>query len=366
MRVGVSGLTGATGLSKFSVTPGLPADWDLSAGDGPAAARARWIRFGQSWYPGPYHTFALRDEHGACQVAMGGTVLPSPAAVPRRDAYHILTGRMSHLGLFADGQHPWPSDLDPDTVHPCLMLMYPNYVTFPVGSQPADPASLHQFVAELVAWARTEHIASIALLYLTREAEPLLAELAAAGFTARPMGERCDLPVTWSDFDGYLRGLPKKYRDEAKREINRMDERGLVRSFRPLAPDEPELLDLRCQLIEKYDGSVDRGEQAAIFEMIREHVAAQDITVFTVSKEDSLLSFSLFIQDGPEWTVMLIGSTYRDPDAAYGYFSCMFYQPIEQASARGVALLAYGYGSLDAKRRRGCQLFPYYAAELRF
>ena len=62
---------------------------------------------------------------------------------------------------------------------------------------------------------------------------------------------------------------------------------------------------------------------------------------------------------------MLTGSTYGDPDASYGYFSCMFYQPVECAPARGVEVLAYGYGTLDAKRRRGCQLSPYYAAELR-
>lgn len=352
-------------MPEFTVVPGVPADWDSVAGDGPAAARARWIAFGQSWYPGEYHTFALRDDRGACQVAMGGTVLPSPAAVPRRDPYHILTGRTSHLGLFADGGHPWPSDLDPGAAHPCLVLMYPNYATFPVGPGATDPGALRRFVAGLVTWARAGGIVSIALVYLTPRAEPLLAELAGAGFTTVPMGERCDMAVTWSDFDGYLRRLPKKYRDEVKREVNRMDERGLVRFARPLAEHEPELLDLRCRLIEKYDGSVDRAEQAAIFDMIREHVASEDITVFTVSAGDRLLSFSLFIQDGPEWTVMLTGSTYGDPDASYGYFSCMFYQPVECAPARGVEVLAYGYGTLDAKRRRGCQLSPYYAAELR-
>lgn len=352
-------------MTELAVTDGIPADWDDVAGDGPAAGRARWVRFGQSWYPGEYRTFALRDRDGSCLVGMGGTVLPSPAAVPRRDPYHILTGRTAHLGLFADGRHPWPGELDPATVHPCLVLMYPNYATYPVGPGAQDPARLREFVAELVAWAKAEGVASIALVYLTDRARPLLAELARAGFGTLPMGERCDMAVTWSDFDGYLRGLPKKYRDETKREINRMNERGLVTSMRPLAADEPELLDLRCRLIEKYDGSVDPAEQAAIFDMIREYVAPEDITVFTVSAGDRLLSFSLFIQDGPEWTVMLIGSVYDDPDAAYGYFSCMFYQPVAQAPARGVRLLAYGYGTLDAKRRRGCQLSPYHAAELR-
>ena len=352
-------------MPKFSVTPGIPADWDSYAGDGPAVARARWIAFGQSWFPGDYLTFALRDDRGGCEVAMGGTVLPEPAAVPRRDPWHMLTGRTKDVGLFADGGHPWPADLDPAGVHPCLVLMYPNYGTFPVGSGADDPARLRRFVAELRSWAVAQGVASIALVYLTPRAEPLLAELARAGFSTAPMGERCDMAVTWTDFGGYLRGLPKKYRDEVKREVNRMDERGLVRASRPLGADEPELLDLRCRLIEKYDGSVNEADQAAIFDMIRQHVAPEDITVFTVSDGSRLLSFSLFIQDGPEWTVMLIGTAYGQPNASYGYFSCMFYQPIEAAPARGVQLLAYGYGTLDAKRRRGCQLSPYHAAALR-
>lgn len=349
----------------LEASPGVPADWDSYAGDGPAAGRGRWIRFGQSWYPGEYHTFALRDAGGACRVAMGGCVLPAVAAVPRRDPYHILTGRTSHLGLFADGGHPWPADLDPTSVYPCLVLMYPNYVTFPTGPGASDPDALRTFVAALVAWAREHDVASIAVLYLTPVAEPLVDELAKAGFTTTRMGERCDLPVAWTDFAGYLRWLPKKYRDEVKREINRLDERGLVRSYRALADDEPELLDLRCKLIEKYDGSVNRADQARMIDMIREHVAPDDITVFTVCEDDRILSFSLFIQDGPEWTVMLTGTDYGHPNASYGYFSAMFYQPIEQAPTRGVELLAYGYGTLDAKRRRGAQLSPYYAAELR-
>jgi len=352
-------------MSRFTVTPGLPPDWDTWAGDGPAAGRGRWVEFGQSWYPGPYSTFALRDGE-ECLVAMGGTVLPEPWPVPRRDAWSMLTGRTAHLGLFADGDHPWPADLDPAGVHPCLMLMYPNYFAYPVGAGAEDPAALRAFVSGLVDWARSEGVRSIAVVYATPRADPLLAELERAGFATGQMGERCDLPVTWSDFDGYLRSLPKKYRDEVKREINRLNERDLVLGRRPMADDEPELLDLRCQLIEKYDGQVNRAEQARMFELIRKYVAPEDITVFTVSTKDGqLLSYSLFIQDGPEWTVMLLGSDYRSPEAAYGYFSALFYQPIALAPELGVELLAYGYGTLDAKRRRGCQLSPYREAALR-
>src|SRR5436309_8100283 len=113
-----------------------------------------------------------------------------------------------------------------------------------------------------------------------------------------------------------------------------MRERGLVTGIRGLADDETELLDLRCRLIAKYDGSVNEAAQAAIIDMIREHVAPEDITIFTVSDGDRMVSYSLFIQDGGEWTVMLTGTAYGEPNSDYGYFSCMFYQPAELAPAK--------------------------------
>ncbi len=350
---------------EFSVTPGLPDDWDAVAGDGPAAGRARWVRFGQSWYPGEYHTFALRDTEGQCLVGMGGTVLSAPGPVARRDPYHILTGRTAYLGLCADGQHPWPGELAPDQVHPCLVLMYPNYATFPVGPLASDAKGLHEFVARLTEWAATADVRSIVLLFLTPPAAQLLPVLQEAGFGTLRMGERCDMHVTWQDFDGYLATLPSKRRIEVRRELRAIEDRGLIRASRPLADDEPELLDLRCRLIAKYDGRADPRAEKAIFDQIRDYVAPTDITVFTVTRGDRILSFSLYIQDGSEWTAMLTGSDYSDSDANYGYFSTIFYQPIAMAPAFGVRTLSYGYGSLETKQRRGCHVTPYYAAELR-
>lgn len=62
---------------------------------------------------------------------------------------------------------------------------------------------------------------------------------------------------------------------------------------------------------------------------------------------------------------MLIGSAGGEKDIAHRSFSCMFYQPVEQAPSRGAQLLAYGYGTLDGTRRRGCPL-PLACRRLRF
>lgn len=348
----------------FSVVPGIPEDWPEYTVPGPAVSRERWVAFGQSWYPGPYHTFATRTEHGACKVAVGGTVLARPGPVARRDPYAILSGRSADAGFPTDGPHPW-RDADPADVSPCLTLMFPYYQTFPVGHRAGDPAAVGEFVDELVRWGIDTGARSIAFLYLTPAAGLLMAALERAGFATMKINDRADLRVTWTDFDGYLHTLPSKRRIEVRRELAQIHERGLVTVARPMADDEPELVDMRCQLIAKYDGSADQAKEAAIFKSIREHVDPADITVLGLSTGERLVSFSLFIQDDREWTAMFAGSNYADPGSSLGYFSTLFYQPAALAPARGVDLISYGATSLDAKRRRGCHVTPVYAAALR-
>jgi uncharacterized protein len=350
--------------ATFTVTDGLPPDWPSLTAGGPAVVRERWIRFGQSWYPGPYRTFALRTADGRCMVAAGGTVLGEPGPVARRDPWYILTGRLAHAGFVADDPAPWDG-VEPEAVHPCLMLMYPNYNAFPVGPGAGDPASLDRFLGELVAWAAGAGVRSIVLLYMTERTGALLPALERAGFSKVRITDRSDLHVTWSDLDGYVDALPHGRRTAVRREIRAIAERGLKLDSRLMAADEPELLDLRCELVAKYDGSADPAVEARIFDHIREHVPPGDTTVFTVSRDGATLSFSLFIQDGDEWTAMLTGSRYSVPDASFGYFSTIFYQPAAEAPARGIRTISYGPAAGDAKRRRGCHLAPCYAAHLR-
>ncbi|MEV6600459.1 GNAT family N-acetyltransferase [Actinoplanes sp. NPDC051346] len=348
----------------LEITPGVPPDWPELTTGLPAAVRPRWITFGQSWYPGAYHTYALRDADGGCIAALGGAVLPERPAVARRDPYAILSGELAAAGFLPHGPHPWQG-LDPGAPFPCLMLMYPYYQTLPVGSAAAEPAVLYEYVATLVDWAAGQGVRSIVLPYLTAGSEDLVVALRKAGFGVGHLLDRCDLPVKWSDFDGYLATLPSKRRIEVRRELAQTAERGLVPVCRPLAAREPELLDLRCQLVAKYSGTVDRAAEAAMLESIRAHVRDEDLCVFALLDGNRTVSFSLFIQDGSEWTAMLTGSDYTTANSALGYFSTLFYQPIREASGRGIHQISYGPASVDAKRRRGCTVSACYVAELR-
>lgn len=348
----------------FSVEPGIPADWSASTGSGPAVGRERWIRFGMSWYPGEYHTFSLRTESGECAVALGGTVLELPGPVARRDPYHLLAGHGASAGFHPEGPHPW-RDIHPAEVSPCLLLMYPYYKTFLVGRHAGDPMWIKLYIENLILWAISKGIRSIALLYLTKEATPFIGPLSTAGFSVVNLIDRCDLEVSWKDFDGYLASLPSKRRIETRREQAQIRQRALTVAERPLAGHEEALLNLRCQLVAKYDGKVDRAAEAAMLASIKDNIEPSDITVFTVADRDCILNFTLFIQDDSEWTAMLSGTDYTRPDSSFGYFETVFYQPAAQAPDRGIRQIGYGPASVAAKRRRGCQVSPCLAAELR-
>lgn len=350
--------------ARFDVTDGLPDDWASLTASAPAPARGRWIRFGLSWFHGPWRTFALRADDGTCLAAMGGTVLDEPGPVGRRDPWFILSGRMAYMGLLAEDDPPW-GDAEQDDVFPCLVLMYPYYATFPVGARAGDPDGLVDYLRAMVAWAGGQGVRSIALLFLTEDAALLLPALDRVGFTTVPLVERADLHVTWKDFEGYVESLPNKNRRHVRSEVRRTEERGLVAGSRRLDPDEPELLELRCELIAKYDGTADPAAEGRILELIREHVPREDTTVFTLTLDGTLVSYCLFIRDDDVWTAMLTGSRYSMPEASFGYFSTVYYQPAAAAPEAGIRTIAYGPATIDAKRRRGCTITPCYASELR-
>jgi predicted N-acyltransferase len=53
------------------------------------------------------------------------------------------------------------------------------------------------------------------------------------------------------------------------------------------------------------------------------------------------------------WNAFVVAR--RDPDL---YFELMYHTPTEHAAARGIAEISFGYGTEQAKRRRGCTLVP--------
>jgi predicted N-acyltransferase len=290
-----------------------------------------------------------------------GVVVTGPSPNNRIDPYAILSGASVHQGLAPDGPHPWRGR-DPDGVFPALLLMFPHYECLPVGPMAASERCCAELVARLVDWSRSRGLRSVVFEYLTPEADALLAALRRAGFAVTELAARCDLPVTWADFDGYLGTLPSKRRIEVRRELRALAESGVRVTERRLRADEPDLVRLRCQLVAKYANTPDPAKEAAYLDRVRATFAPEEISVFEAVRDDSVLGFGLFIRDGDTWLPMASGGDYTDPASRLTYFATLFYRPAELAPQRGVRLLPYGLGSWAAKRARGCRLNPLYAA----
>jgi hypothetical protein len=341
----------------------VPEDWDPRIGEVPPTLRRRWITLAQARIPGGVRTFSLTGRDGL-GVALVGGVMDEPTGHVRFDPFRVLSGRSAEDGVVPDGPHPW-RDLATVDVFPCCLLMFPNYETAPVGPGARDPAMVESFVAELVAWCRTADIRGIALLFLRPDYPEFLAALRGNGFDLVAMVERCDMAITWSDFDGYLATLPRKRRFVVRRELRDIAARGVEIGERPLGDDEPELLNLRAQIVTKYGGTPDLDREAESLRHLREHFGAANVMVVEARQDGHLLCFSLVVRDGDQWTVPMSGTDYTREAASFTYFATMFYRPVELAPRLGIRSIAYGLGTVDAKRLRGCTVSTLFAAARR-
>jgi len=345
---------------ELVVQEGLPHDWDAITRHAPVPARRWWIELGRSRLGAGYQSFTLR-ENGMALVSMIGAILTEPPTRARLDPFAILAGHTVSQGLAAAAPPPWSSEQS-ENVFPCLLLMYPDYASFPVGTKASAPAILGDFLAALTDWADGTGIAATALLYLTPTADPLMEALPATGFQLVPLTGQCDLDVTWGDFNGYLATLPNKRSAQmVRRELRRIDEQGLILTSRPLSAQEPELIRLRCMQVAKYGATpnveVEQRYMAQLFAR-----PEGDVTVFTMQRTEQVLGFAVFVQDDDIWTVALAGTDYAAAGSRFAYFSNLFYQPAREAPIKNVRTIAYGPGSLDAKRRRGCRITQLMAA----
>lgn len=344
------------------VVDGLPPDWDIRALATVPTMRANWIALAHQRLGAGLRTFVLDGDDGRYRIAMCGALLTAPGTNRRMDPYLILSGAGGVDGLLANGPHPWRGVAVED-VFPCLLVMLPNYETAPAGYAAHDTATVDEFVREVTGWARRAGARSIAMTYLHPGFPELLKVVRRQGWFVETLTHRCDLDVTWNDFDGYLATLPSKRRVTTRREIRAVRELGVELSDRPLAAtDRCGLLALRTQLVAKYGGRADREKEAALLDRLVAGFEPENLTVVQARRNGVLLGFTLFVRDGDVWTALMTGSDYANPAARLSYFMTCFYQPAVLAPQRGIRTISLGLGSWEAKRLRGCQLRPVWVA----
>jgi uncharacterized protein len=348
----------ATVNTGFRVVDGLPPDWDTRVLATIPTMRANWIALAQQRLGAPLRTFVLDGDDSRYRIAMCGALLTAPGANRRMDPYLILSGAGGVDGLLANGPHPWRG-LAVEDVFPCLLVMFPNYETAPAGYAARDTETVDEFVREITGWARGAGARSIAMTYVHPGFPELLDVLRRQGWLVATLTHRCDLDVTWNDFDGYLATLPSRRRVATRREIRAVRELGVELSDQPLAAtDHSGLLALRTQLVMKYGGRADPAKEAALLDRLVAGFAPENLTVVQARRDGVLLGFTLFVRDADVWTALMTGSDYANPDARLSYFMTCFYHPAVLAPQRGIRTISLGLGSWQAKRLRGCRLGP--------
>ncbi|GLX47241.1 hypothetical protein Shyhy01_01910 [Streptomyces hygroscopicus subsp. hygroscopicus] len=322
------------------------------------------MRLAPKRLPGERVTISLRGMSGEPELALHGSVMTGPSPNTRIDPYSIFSGASSYQGLATGGPHPWRT-LEPEDVYPCLLVLMPHYEALPLGRLAKDPDACGVLLERLRQWAGDQGLRSIAFEYLAPEAAVLTDALRAAGWPVVEFAARCDLHVTWSDFDGYMDTLSSRRRVRVRRELRALDEAGVRVATRALRDEEPELVDLRCQLVVKYGGTADPAKEASMIRRLRSCFGDDEITVVTAERGGKTLGFGVFVQDGETWMPTLAGADYTDPHSRLTYFATLFYKPIELAPERGIRIIPYGLGSWQAKQLRGCVAAPLYGAALR-
>ncbi len=348
-----------TGRLPLTVCAGTPQDWERWVDSSAPTLRQSWLTLAEQRLPGGLLTFHLRDED-ALVVGTGGTVLETPGDNPRLDPFWMLSGRSRDVGLLPDGPHPWANRSAGDC-YPSLLLMLPNYETTVIGPGRTDVHQLDALLAGIEEWGRSAGLRAVAVSYLLPHPEQVIDALRARDWSVSMMTHRCDMAVTWHDFDGYLATLRSKRRVAVRRELRALDEAGVrLRAVPISAADLDGLVRLRLQLLDKYGLPVDEAKESGTLARLVEHFADEDLTVVEARAGQRLLGYTLLVRDGQTWTALMTGSDYTDPLSVYCYFATCYYEPARRAPHAGVSRISYGMGSWEAKRLRGCTLTPLY------
>ncbi|WP_128433623.1 GNAT family N-acetyltransferase [Streptomyces cyaneus] len=332
---------------SITVSTGVPHHWEQRYPGATVFAGRRWIDLGSVWYPGELLTLEAVD----AQLAITGAVVETPLSAARRCPWSIASGAMSGQGFAADGPHPW-AGLQAQEVSPVLFLMFPYYLGDIVGGDARRPEALDVFLADCEGWARAQGCRSVAFMYGTDIPEQAAA-LARAGYARVPVTQRGELRVTWSDWEGYLAGFASRRRQRLRKDREAIAAAGVLLAEEPLPDDTAQLVELRCNLLRKYGALHSVADEQAMVDRVAALRPRDSLTMMTARHGGRLVSYTVFVRDGVQWTPILAGSDYSD-ESSNCYFGTTFYLPVSLAAGRGVEVIDYGAGAIATKRLRGC------------
>jgi predicted N-acyltransferase len=182
--------------------------------------------------------------------------------------------------------------------------------------------------------------------------------------TAQGVRHKAVLDMQWDSFDGYLSGLSPHRRRRVRHERREFERAGIdVREAR-LVDVAAQLAPLLTQTENRYGHAVTREQME--FYLLMLGMSMEDASLTLVAYDDGRpVAFTVVLLGDEKWFVRAWGCDYTAVERAGHYFNLTYYEPIVRATARGVRLIDFGVGALEAKTLRGCRLEPLWTVLLR-
>lgn len=340
------------------VLDGLAAQWRDHVGDDvPILASAPWLNATLGRFPGRRLTFLTTGEGrgGGLQA----TVVDDPAASEMINLYRMLLADPKVWKFPATSLAPrcdLRAQVPPaENWLPHLAVCYPGFDSFVAASGGPTPALAATIIDDVLSWAADHEMKAVSFPYV-RSDTVLPQILAERGFLAMPMTYRSRMTLGAS-FDDYLASLRSKHRYGVVRDRRRLADAGIQTKRCDVDDVWPDLLALRCDLVERYGQKADRDAEAANLRQLFTCFGADGTRVYCSFRGGQVVGFSLLLVWGDTWYGYYTG-TYASPQTRGAYFDHLFYAPIADASADGVRILDMGIGAWLGKSLRGFDLTP--------
>lgn len=238
---------------------------------------------------------------------------------------------------------------------PNLAVLYPGFDSFVAASGGPTPALTGTLVDGVLSWAAERGMKAVWFPYVRADSD-LPEALAERGFLGLPLTFRSRLTLG-GGFADYLAALPQKRRSRVTSEMRRLAEAGVETKRCSFEDVWPDMLALRCDLVERYGQKADEELETRGMRQLLSCFGEDRIRLYCSFLDDRVVGFTLFVVWRDSWYAAYTG-TYTNARTRFVYFDHLFYAPIAGAAAEGVRVLDYGIGAWEAKHHRGCELTP--------
>lgn len=340
------------------VLNGVAPQWPDHVGDDvPIHAGAPWVNASSHRLPRTRLTF-LATEAGRSGGLLAG-VVDDPAASEMINLYRMLLAEPVVWKFPQDSvaaRDSLRAQLAPaDAWVPHLVVLYPGFDSFVAASGGPTPALSGALADAVVSWAAEHEMKAAAFLYVRHDTE-LPQVLAERGFRSVPLTFRSRLTLGGS-FGDYLASLSRNGRYQVARDRRQLAAEGIRTSRCSFEDVWPDLLKLRCYLVERYGQQADPELETTNLRKLLTCFGEDRMRLYCSYLDGEVVGFTLFVLWRDSWYLAYTG-TYVTPQTRSVYFDHVFYTPIPDAIAEGAAVVDMGIGAWEAKRRRGCTLTP--------